>query len=198
MKKLLFALALVPFLFASCDPKPQTLKIADFTATIPASLQVIHQEDSFPESASFYLTGEGNQFGAYSIVYYSDAELEYIEGLHEGLDNFLENKIIELLNTVVEGGFNQVFPGLEVDDFDEIEWNDDKSVAWLYMKGTHGDDQPWTGGITIYLNEGALVKLLGICNTREEYDELENIMLEIEFDEAPEGGYQTGNSAPEE
>lgn len=198
MKKLLFALALVPFLFASCDPKPQSLKIADFTITYPASLEVIGQQDSYPESAAVYLAGENNQFGAYSIVYYSNAELKYIEGLHEGLDNFLENKIIELLNTVVEGGFDQVFPGLKVEDFDEIEWNDDKSVAWLYLTGTHGEDQPWTGGITIYFNDGALVKLLGICNTREEYDELENIMLNIEFDPAPEGGYQTGNSAAEE
>ena len=197
MKKLLFTLALVPFLFASCDPKPQTLKIADFTATIPASLQVIYQEDSFPESATFYLTGEKNQFGAFSIVYYSNEELDYVEKLHDGIDNFLENKILELLNTVVEGGFNQVFPGLEVDDFDEIEWNDDKSVAWLYMKGTRGDSIPWSGGITIYLNDGALVKLLGICNNREEYNELENIMLNIEFDEAPEGGYQSGRN-PEE
>lgn len=198
MKRILLALAIVPFLFASCEPKTKTIHVADFTVTYPASLEVLHSEDNFPNSAALYLAGENNQLGMYSIVYYSDDEMEYLDKLHAGLENFLENKIVELLNTLDGGGFDEIYPNLSVDDFSEIEWNEDKSVAWLYCNGTYGEDEtPWKGGITIYFNGGALVKLLGICNNDEEYDELEKVMLNIEFDN--DEGYEPDERiAPED
>ena len=186
MKKLLFALALVPFLFASCGPKTKTVQMADFSITYPSSYEILYQKDGYPEDAQIYFQGENGQIAMNTIVYYSDKELDYVDDLHNGLDNFYENKILELLNNLIEGNFESAFPGLEIDDFDEIEWNDDKSVAWLYFEGTMGEQKdPYFGGITIYLSStNALVKLLGICNNEEEYEEMEQVMLNIDFAEA--------------
>lgn len=187
MKKLLFALALVPFLFASCEPKTKTktIHMADFSVTYPSTYEIIYQKDGYPEDAHLYLQGESGQVAMNSVVYYSEEELDNIAELHDGLDNFYENKIIELFNTVAEGGFAQVFPDLEIDDIDEIEWNDDKSVAWMYFRGTMTEDKiPIFGGITIYISStNGLVKLLGICNDEKEYEEMEQIMLNIDFDD---------------
>lgn len=185
MKKLLFALALVPFLFASCEDKTKTIHMADFSVTYPSSYEILYKSDGYPEDAHLYLQGEDGQVAMNSVVYYSEEELDNIAELHDGLDNFYENKIIELFNTVDEGGFSQIFPNLEINDIDDIEWNDDKTVAWMYFKGTMSEDSfPIFGGITIYTSStNGLVKLLGICNNEKEYEEMEQIMLNFDFDE---------------
>ena len=187
MKKLLFALALVPFLFASCETKTKTktIHMADFSVTYPSTYEIIYQKDGYPEDAHLYLQGESGQVAMNSVVYYSEKELDKIAYLHDGLDTFCENKIIELFDTVDDGRFAQIFPNLEIDAVDDIEWNDDKSVAWMYFHGTMGEDKiPIFGGITIYVSiTNGLVKLLGICNDEKEYEEMEQIMLDIKFDE---------------
>ena len=194
MKKLLLSLAAAALVIAACD-KPKTVHIADFTASYPSSFEIMHQEDNFPNSAALYLqSADGEQLAMNSIVYYSDAELEYLDEAYEGIEHFLENKIIELFDHLDRG---ELLPGFAVEDIDDEVKSDDNGVGRLYCNGTYGDDNmPWKGGIIIFLNNGALVKQLAIADTDAQVNALFKIAQDIEFD-PHEGSYETDESIAE-
>lgn len=195
MKKLLFALAIVPLLFAACEPKTKTIRLADFTVTYPASLEIMHQSNGFPDDAAIFFQGENGQIGMNMVVYYADSELEYLEGLYGSLPAFVENKLHELFNNLVNGA---IVEDLTVEDVSEIEWTDDEMNASFLFSGTREDGEtPFIGGITIYMYNGALVSSLALGSEPEEVEELQKIATDFEF--APhEGSYEPGRNIAEE
>lgn len=185
MKKLLLSLAAVAFIFSACGPKTQSIHLGDFTATIPASFEILHQEDSYPESAALYFQSEdGALLALNNIVYYSDEEIEHVEDLYDGIEGFLENKIIELFNNVDEGPLHeQLFSAFTIEDIDEIKFDED-GVGRFAFSGVFGEeDQPFVGDIIIYFHGGALVKQLALADTDEQIEELNKIALDLKFDE---------------
>ena len=195
MKKLAIVLAAASLLFAACT-KTKTIQLADFTATYPASLEVMHSSDNFPDDAALFFQGENGQIGMNTVVYYSDAELGHIAELYAedgALHGFIYNKLMELFNKVDEG---DILPGLDIEDVSQIEWSDDDLCGSFLFSGTHGEEaDPFIGGITIYLNNGALVSSLAVGAQSDDVDELLGIATSLEF--APHEGSYHPTEIPE-
>lgn len=187
MKKFFLALVIVPLLFAACEPKTKTIRLADFTVTYPASMEIMHQSNGFPDDAAIFFQGENGQIGMNTVVYYADSELEYLTNLYGSLPAFVENKLHELFNNLVEG---VIVEDLTVEDVSEIEWTDDKMNASFLFSGTREDKEtPFIGGITVYMNNGALVSSLALGSEPEEVEELQEIATGFVFD-PHEGSYE--------
>lgn len=170
----------------ACDTN-KTIRVADFTATYPSTLEVTHSKDGFPNDANLFFQGENGQVGMNTVVYYADEELEYLDEMYEGLQGFIYNKLMELFTKLDEG---MIFPDIDINDVSDIEWTDDDMCGSFLFSGTRGEEEtPWIGGITIYLNNGALVTSLAMGSTSEEIEELLDIATGFVFDEH-EGSYR--------
>ena len=191
MKRILSVLAAAVVLFTACDSnKTKTIRVADFVATYPASLEILHSSDGFPNDAALYFKGENGQLGFNTVVYYSDAEIEYLEERFEeqdGLEGFIYSKVMELFDKVDRG---LIVPDLQIEDVSDLDISDDGLCQSVLFSGISGEEEePWIGGITIYFNNGALVTSLAIAASAEDMDELLAIGTGLEFD-AHEGSYQ--------
>lgn len=181
MKRILFVLAAAIPVLMGCTGKTKTLELADFKVTYPSSYEILNTSDNFPDDAAFFFKGENGQMSMNTVVYYSDAELEYLEGVYGSLDDFMENKLNELFDSFESG---VLFKGIVVEDISEINWDDDKLGGTLYASGSwEDDDDEWLAGLMISLKgRGALVTCVAIGEEAEDVAELLEVTDGIEFD----------------
>lgn len=185
MKRILFVLAAAIPVLMGCTGKTKTLELADFKVTYPSSYELVDTEDCFPDDATFYFKGENGQISMNTVVYYSDAELEYLEGVYGSLDDFMENKLNELFDTFESGA---LFDGIVVEDTPDwyVVDNELHSIT-MYASGKWEDsDEEWWAGLMISLKgRGALVTCVAFSEEGEscgkDVDELLEVTNGMEF-----------------
>lgn len=189
MKQFVLAMAAAILVFAGCS-KTKTIRVADFTATYPSTLEVMSSSDEFPNSASLFFQGENGQIGMNTVVYYADEELEFLDAKYEengGLHGFIYVKMMELFEKVDNG---MIIRDIDIEDVSDLEWTNDDLCGSFLFSGKRGEEEaPFIGGITIYFNKGALVTCLALGSTAEEIEELLEVGTSFEFD-AHDEGYQ--------
>lgn len=175
-------MAAAALILAGCTGKTKTLRLADFTVTYPATYEISGTEDNFPDDAAFYFKGEDGEFSMNSVVYYSEAELDFLADKYEkGLTGFIEDKLMELFEKFENG---VLFDGIVIDEVSDVEWDDDKLGATIFASGTwEDDDDEWIGGMFIALKgRGALVTCVALGYEAEPTGVLMDVTDQIEFD----------------
>lgn len=182
MKRLLLPLVAV-LLLASCN-SDKTVHIADFTVTYPSIYTLENVQNNFPDDVIFNFTGEEGQSGLYSVVYYDNDELDYLEALYEGMPGFVENKIIERF------GAMDALEYLTIEEADEIQWTDDNLCAYINVNGFINESgAPWQGAVLNYMHDGAFVSAMIFGFSDKDVEDLMQIAF-LKFDEG------TGNYHP--
>lgn len=177
MKKLILTLAAAALFLTACE-KNKTFHAGDFTATYPKEFTLEQVEDNYPEAVVFILNGEEGQSGVYSVVYYSDEELDHIEELYaenDGIQGFLYNKLMEKFNQVDSMDY------LTIEGADPVKWTEDQMCVYGCFRGT-SEAGPWEGAVLNYLCGNALVSAMILAYNEEDVDTLMTVAV-LKFDE---------------